>query len=503
MAQDEKTIVRSVLDPTLVLDELSLEDVFTGTSDKLPENYKNLNKGKGQMQNFLGTEIPMVVINNYVIRMQDLYTFIIDTTDFIPKLFLQFDMFATVAFTSQSMPQDGDLVSVFIKAKNDVFKPIRNDYVITSVDVSKGGMEGIGARVTILGELFIPTIYDEVVKAYKGTSLDVLKNIAKDLNLGFATNETSTNDSQTWICASDNLKSLIQHVASHSWKTSTDFYKVYIDVYYHLNFINLNNQFSGNSELAAGILDSSLFKNYFGDQADVKAQTQASKVLSNLENLQNTNYFISQWKIINDSSRISKEFGYKMHAQFFDQKSLKYFDLYIDPVKNTDLGLLKGRTFPKKDDQTEGDVPSEESWWKTQNRKVWLGVQTKNVHDNYFLAEIMNKRNLLESSKFYIEVDIPRWNPNIYGSERIPIILMNITDSMKKNVDAIGESAGYGNEAIPSIDQLYTGFYVVDGMRFTYVRDGSKGSFTDTPTPIPMPDFKQTIVLKRREWPAP
>jgi hypothetical protein len=505
MASDEKTIIRSLLKPKIVLDELSLADVFSSTSDKIPQNKPKEVTGH-QEQNSVGTDYPMVAINNYTISLEELDTFRIDCTGFLPKLFLAFDLVNSTAFKSQAMPKDGDIVNVFIRAKNDVFKPVRNDYVITSVDIGKGGEEGAGASVVIQGELFIPHIRDEVVKSYTGNSFDVIQLIAKELNLGFATNETSTVDSMNWVCPGDSMYNFINHIADHAWKSPKDFYKVYIDVYYHLNFINVNNQFEGDSQLPAAILDSTLVKEYYpNDLKDAKSgQVTLPKMLSNLTDLQNTNFFVKQHQIVNNSSEVAKKWGYKTHVQFFDQKSLKYWDLYIDPLTTTDAEkdkiILKGRTFPKG--STAAGAPSQLDYWKTQNKKMWLGVQSKNVHDKYLFSEVHNKRNREELTKLFIKVDLPRWNPNVANGEKLPLLMQNITDDTKRRLDATGDVAdAEPNKNYPTVDQFYTGFYMTDGMIFSFDRIGPGGSYSNGGSN--RPDFYQTLFLRRREWPAP
>lgn len=511
MAVDEKTVIRSQFKPEIELDELAVEDLFTGTSKEMPEHRKNEVTGH-QEQFSAGTNYPLIAINNYVIKLEELSLFRIDCNGFLPKIFVKFDMTSTTAFTTQSMPKDGDLVSIFIRAKKDVFKPIRNDYVITEVDVGKGGEEGLGAPVSISGELRIPYIRDEVVKSYKGTSFEVLKKIAKELKLGFATNESSTSDEMVWVCAGDSMYNFINHIADHSWKSSKDFYKVFVDFYYHLNFVNVNQQFEGDDQIPAAVLDSTLGSQYYSDDKkqieDGTNQSNVPRMLTNMTDFQNTNFFIKQHKVINESSDIAARWGYKTHVQFFDQKSLKYWDLYIDPLTTTGAEskkiILKGRTFPKKNDSKEANAPSKEDFWKTQNKKMWLGVQSKNVHDKYLFSEIHNKRNIEEIDKLYIKVDLPRWNPNIANGEKLAIIMQNVVDDQKRMVDATAEVADAPPaKVLPSIDQFYTGFYVVDGIEINFTREGPGGSFSEEPDAKSSSEMYETVYMKRREWPAP
>jgi hypothetical protein len=259
MAQDEKTIIRSLLDPSIQIDRLEVEDVFTGTSDKLDSNKKDTLKGQ-QVQNQLGVDYPFVTVNNYVFDTNEIELFKLDATGFVPRVMFVFRLRKSDAFKSQAYPKDGDILSIFIRAKNNAFKPIRNDYLITDVSSGEGGVENMGGITTISGELFIPHIKDEIIKSYKGNSFDVLKQIAAELKLGFATNETSTVDSQSWLCAGSTWEEYIQNVVKASWKDDNSFYKCFIDVYYHLNFINVNNQLEGDGQLAAGILDNTIMK---------------------------------------------------------------------------------------------------------------------------------------------------------------------------------------------------------------------------------------------------
>lgn len=508
MSTEEKTIIRSLFKPKIILDELSLADVFSGTSELMPEGKKNEVTGH-QEQNSLGTDYPLISINNYVIDLKELDAFRIDCTGFLPKIFVMFDLLSTTAFTSQAMPKDGDIVSVFIRAKNDVFKPVRNDYVITKVDIGKGGEEGLGAPVAITGELFIPRMRDEVVKEYSGSSFDVLQKIAKDLDLGFATNESSTNDEMNWICPGDSMYNFINHIADHSWKTSSDFYKVFIDIYYHLNFININNQFEGDSQIPAAILDSTLIKAYYPNDLPYEnaGQVNIPKALTNMTDFQDTNFFIKQYQIINKSTEVANKWGYKTHVQFFDQKSLKYWDLYIDPLTTTGAEqnkiILKGRTFPKSAGSTASGAPSQYDYWKSQNKKMWLGVQSKNVHDKYLYAEIHNQRNREELSKLFIKIDVQRWNPNIANGEKLPLLMQNLVDDQKRLLNATGDVANAAeNRNYAAVDQFYTGYYMTDGIIFNFDRIGPAGTFSNY-NKMPLPDFYQTLFLRRREWPAP
>jgi hypothetical protein len=486
---DDKTVIRSLLKPSIVLDDIIVEDLFEGTSPEL-EQQKGAKTGR-QYQNNMGTEYPLITVNGYVFTKEEIVDFNLNANDFIPKIRLKIALTNSSVFKSQGMPKDGDIMSIFIRAKNDTFKPIRNDYLITRVDGGKGNLEGRGSVITMEGELFIPHFYDETIKSYKGTSFEVLQKLCLELGLGFATNESKTDDSQIWICAGDSMYNFVEHIADHSWKDEKSFFSCYIDVYYHLNFVNINTQLEGDSKINAAILDTAALQDFNSNEDLVKTtQKEAQKMLTDFKSLYGTNMFITSYTVKNNSSEISRRYGYKSFAQFFDQKSVKTWDIFVDPIVSEEAAknkmILKGRSSPKGP-----DGKSSETFWKTQNKKYWMGVQYRDVHDKYIYAKLWNERNLAEIEKMFIECDVIRWNPNIYRGEKIPLVFVTQSDQTQRVSDATPAESGVGtNDPVVVANQLYSGFYMVSGLRINY-------------TMLESNSLKETFRLTRREWPVP
>jgi hypothetical protein len=508
MPQDEKCIIRSKIAPSITLDDLILDDLYTGTSEKLPENLKESHTGR-QVQNEVGTEYPQILINAYTFTKEEIIKMQIDATGFLPKIYLKVAMTNTSAFKSHGFPTDGDLISIFIRAKNDAFKPIRNDYLITRINGGKGVSEGLGATIEIFGELFIPHFQDEIRLSYEGTTYEVLQQICSELSLGFATNEEFTDDEQIWICPGDTYYNFIQKITRHAWKDEQSFFNSFIDVYYHLNFINVNNQVDGDGKLEASILDVSMFSSYLNDsKLEDQTQVKSAKMLSDIESFQGTNMFIMQYAVKNNSSKIAKDWGYKSYVQFFDQASGQVWEIFVDPITSEgseqDKIILKGRYYPKSPDGN-----AQETYWQTQNKYYWKGIQYRDVHDKYLYSEMWNERNLVELDKMYIEADIERWNPNIYRGERIPVLLHTQTDVAKKSMDANPSEKGEDmSQQFPVTDQFYSGYYMVDGIKFTYDLTPKTTAMANPGQPPPkisptIGGIVQVFRLSRREWPTP
>ena len=503
----EECIIRSLLKPAIEVDDMILDDVFKGTNEMMLDQ-KGVASGH-QVQNQLGTQYPFIRINAVTFSVGDIYDFEIDSTGFLPKLSLTIIFDSTnSSFKTVAFPKDGDLVNVFIRAKSDTFKPIRNDFLITNVDVSPGVREGQGGEMRISGELFIPHIYDEVLKSYKGTTFEVLKKIAEDMGLGFATNETFTDDSQTWVCPADNMFNFINHIAAHSWKNDQSFYKVFIDNYYHLNFVNVNPQVAGDGKIELALLDTTMFVDVYNDKdLEQRQPTQTAKLLTDISSLKESNMYIKQYGIENNSSMVSKKWGYKSFSQFFDYQSLQFWNIFVDPLVTEGAAdkkiLLKGRSYKKLP-----DGKSAETYWKTQNKRYWQGVQYEDVHDKYYYAELWNERNNQELQKMYMIAYVERWNPNIYRGEKIPVLVYSQTNpnARKQNMsDAeIQDASEFGSTEVMVANQMHSGFYMVDGFKITYEMSTPSTNFTDEgPTTPTLAGFTEVFYMKRREWPVP
>ena len=210
----------------------------------------------------LGSKTPLVVINGYYVTKYLQY-FNLVMNGFMPVVRLGFTAMET-SFLSVSYPKDGDIVSVYIRSIEDVYKPIRMDFNILTVDAEltsklsdKGtDSDGIGQNLkfNILAECRVPGIYTNRSKSFKdSTSYDTLFQVAQDLDLGFSTNDSNLNDTMSWICPNYSYFDFVKDVTGDSYKDDNSFYMSFIDCYYNLNFVNMGSQFlySGDPEVVA------------------------------------------------------------------------------------------------------------------------------------------------------------------------------------------------------------------------------------------------------------
>lgn len=480
MAQEEKSIVRVLSNSTIELDEFSVADQFEGTSDTGSTSPNNLHKQAGNYY-------PLIMINGYKFDDKELISMRLYMTDFLPTISIKVKMLKSTVFLTKAFPKDGDILSIYIRGRNDIYKPIRNDYVINSVSTNGAiNHTGSGMTINISGELNVPGLYWEYFGAINNTSYEAMATLAEEMNLGFATNEVGTVDNQRWLGVGQTRKDFIKHITDHAWKDDQSHFISYIDVYYNLNFINLGNQFTKSAEVDDGLLDYIQFNDDMDWQSIPMAKNK--KMFTNHQDFRDSNMYIRSWNPINNSSSISKKWGYRMYSNFYEHETRENWKIFSEPIylegSAEESILLRGRA---------GD-----NSYLNNTKWKWQGVQyTENVHDNYKFSKVHNNMNNIELEKLKLKITIDRANFNIYRSERLPCILFDdIGDPYKilasRTKEEIEDSELPKTEGTV-IDRFYTGFYVITGMIFKYDKFmGAKSQY-----------MSEDIILTRKQWPIP
>ena len=487
----EKTKIRTVSKPTIVLENMDTDNEATSLS--FGQGYKT--------SKIMGYEYPYIIVNEYRFKKEEISSFEIDCSNFLPILYMKV-IVSNSEFLAQRMPKDGDIASVYLRSYTDVYKPIRNDYLITHVETTYLNDQDPATTFHITGILNIKKIWVEQNKAFKGTSVDVIKKVASELQLGFATNiDDMTDDEMVWICDWKSYKDFITHITNHSWKNENSFYRSFVDVYYNVNFVEVEKQFDQTKELDEAL---AIYERNILDDADPvfkeddNKQTQPSHekdlLLTNLEYGVNSSFKITNYELVNNSSAISYSQGYGKKLYFYDH-TLKTISeeniIEFNPLSTPGTEDTKIRLRGKIDETIE----------KEHIKNVWHGIQYSlpngNVHQNYALAIQQNMTNNKELEKMYLDIDLIAWNPAVIKMERIPIMIF-ITDNLQESAvymskDEIKNNKDNNNLPLLSfyqtINRFLSGFYIVEGFKLVYEVGADK-----------------TIAkyrLTRREWGVP
>jgi hypothetical protein len=449
----------------------------------------------------LGNKTPLVVINGYYVTKY-LQHFNLDMNGFMPVIRFSFTATET-SFLSVSYPKDGDIVSVYLRSLEDVYKPIRMDFNILTVDaeltskVSEKGFDsdalGKNLKFHILAECRIPGIYTHRSKSFSAsTSYNTLLQVAQDLDLGFSTNDSNLNDTMNWICPNYSYYDFVKDVTRDSYKDDNSFYVSFIDCYYNLNFVNMGSQFlySGDPEVVAMISlgPSSVTPDAVVPSAANPPLRQVPLVISNSWKAGSVPFALSGFILVSGAGQKSNKTGYFTRISYYDENNQtsnledKVVGYDIESGTPDSIGpntiLQKGR--------------STEDLYRNERRIEWLGVVNEysesnpGTHPNYFHARYQNLMNIEDATKLLFKVEMVTYFAGIYRGQVLPvqIYVYSSQDRRKSNVGS-AENSRSDTQDQPVLDNFLSGNYVVVGMDVTY--DASRG-------------MRQVLTLAKRQW---
>jgi hypothetical protein len=510
MSTYERSIV-SIIEPKIKVDEISVEDQESkeakdNKSEAVPDGVNTKSSSR------YGAYMPVIQINSNKFDSNEILYMSLNIDSKIPTIS------TTVSDTDGkfdvSFPLDGDVISLYLRPPDtDNQKPIRMDFDILSIDSNAESK-----IYSFTGIAKIPGIFAEACKSYpSNTSFEHIQDACEELEIGFASNETATDDTMIRIRPFDTLENFIDDAVFTAYKDDDSFFDWYIDPYYYLCMVNLNKQFTLEDKTEEINISTTTPLSGMNQTEDAQESLKGSLVLTNQAEKSGQNIFIENYSLENKTGAIWKRNGYKRYGTWWQlaESESTLEEAFVDPLTTpgaeTDFILLKGRV--------------DEKFFETQLKYKWLGKQASvteggNVHDNFQFSKILNHQNIEELSKTTLQVDLAGMNFYIYRYMRIPIVIYNGGDSkkqleMQNRNDALGESndnpdpeqnEGFNKATSSRPDnpsseddsvndprnqtknEFLSGYYVVGGIRYTY----------SSPGPV-----KQSLTLIRREWPIP
>ena len=509
-------LVRLIEDPKLKKN-IQFDELSTMYADGIPDA-----QGGDDQVKSLGLDYPMIRINDTVLNKAEIISMTISSKGFIPTINLVLD-FKSTLFLNRSMPKDGDIISTFIRTDTAALQYLRNDFIITSCS-SNVNSTSASNYVTLTGKLFIEGL-DSFNNTFGiiGKSKDVLKEIAKTFKLGFAYNDPEeTQDFQNWVCCNNTVEYFVDDIIEHAWKDEQSFFKAWIDLYYNLCFVNVNKFLLSdeNTEDEIDLIYSShtlAMTDAFKTNQSAENSKYAMKLFSNSYDFKGSPFYIKSWNPVNNSSKISFNEGYNLVSYTFVHNQNLYatndsscFEELsnvpaYDPNKTDSYILLRGRAAYNKDQNPETEQARVNyDFINTYIKKNWAGIEycidtdesdktsnntwSGNVHPNFARAEFHNIINVRELDKLYLVVTCEGLCLQVMRGERIPIYLVYNT-----KLDDITTSQVNRDPDGTTVNKFYSGFYIIDSLSYSYEKKNTSV----------YSNFTTTMVLKRREWPAP
>lgn len=443
--------IKKYFNPTIQLDAMEIIDTEFGSDGSGTED-KNF-----QLSKTLGDFSPFVMINGMRFDTKLISYFELDLSGFLPKIVVTIQEVGGI-FQSKHFPKDGDLISVYMRSRSLDFKSIRNDFRILDIPPRPSeDSQGENNKFTISGILNVPGIHSEKMAYYQGTSFQVLQTIARELGLGFASNDDSTNDDMVWINPADSvLKFVTEDVVAHAYKSDRTFYTAFVDQYYYLNLVEVNSLIVHDMEPELVKTVRTSAEDFYKSDTPIEAETKAL-VLTNNTTAMDTPNFITKYAPINNSGNISLKNAYRRVLQQYnkgDRSRIEYFIETLTTDGSDDKVILKGR---EDEDHTQFV------------KYKYLGQQINdNMHANYLHAMVQNYQNLTELTKVGITLVLPDMNPALYKFQPVPVIIVNKGNMNRVGLTRDASQTNEQNDPTGTMDQFLSGVYLLTNLRYIY-----------------------------------
>lgn len=433
-----------------------IEKKFSSTLPLIDISLDVSNLSEDQQREYVGDlgRAPLVYYNGIHIQQNDIGTLKIHTFNFLPTIEMTFSD-STGMMDDNAYPLDNTIISVFIDPKSEVYEAIRLDFKITNYDILK--RRGKGSDLTLKGVLNCDYLFIQKNIAYKDlTSYQAMEKIAKESGLGFASNMSSTNDKMTWINPNMQGDEFIKSIAQRAYVSDDGFIWTYIDIYRNLHFINVEAAIEGE------VKEDNVLNEHYKTE---KRETDNQKlVLTNDESMKNNNTFISAMQILNRSTEMSIESGYRKRVHMYDtsgnwsEKAGEFLIFDLDsintPGSENNLIVLKSS-------------PLGENFFKENINHEYLGKLDKdNVHLDYLYATSQNTHNINNLQKIALKIILPNPNYSLARYQKVRIAISNqatpltaaghINARLSGEWIIIGLGYEYSNRRGGSLEQVVT-----------------------------------------------
>jgi hypothetical protein len=348
---------------------------------------------------------PFLWYNGYQIKIADIKSLSLFHEGLTPCTRVQF-VDSTGIIKKDGFPLDDTTFEVFLNSGSPMLKSIHMKFKVKDFQQNK-----VGGTYTMTGQIDLKSYHKINFKSYKGTSFEVLREISKELELGFNSNIQNTNDSMNWFNTGLKYRNFVSNIVKNSYIDDQSFVMAYIDFYYCFNYVDVEKEWRRDVSSDVGVSSGAL-----SQLGSAKTEEKiVSLLLTNDASSQGTDLYFTSYKLRNNSTSKSLEEGQKTVTKYYDKnkKSFLIFDVEAQTTPGSDKIILKGK-------------PSDTKDLNENYRTVYGGkIDLDNSHSNFKYAKTQNERNLNELNKISVDIEMAAANFNFYKFQKIKILFVN------------------------------------------------------------------------------
>ena len=397
------------------------------------------------------SKYPFVFLNGIMVDASQIEYLKLYNDSFLPKLQVKF-IDPTSDILDDKYPLDNSVISVFKESSNKDLMALKMDFKVSNVTIIKGKSVS-GFSCIIDGILDIDDLYVLNFESYDGTSYNVLKEISEETGLGFASNITDTADEMVWLNPANYKIEFIKDIIERSYSNDESFMFGYIDFYYNLNYINIEDQMLDDiSEQMSFINDKDLSK------SEEESDAAVALILTNNPDVDNTNLYIDKFTIENDSLNVNIKNGYS-HV-------VTYYDKIADKISRYNIESI---TYDDENSIVLKDSGENLLYDRLVNGTYMGKIDTDNVYENYHHSYIQNKNNLSFLQKLKMTIRLKRPNYSLYRFQKVLVELYNMSKITTKTQESNKKGQSQHDDKI--INKL-SGEWLITGIYIKYKLDG-------------------------------
>lgn len=193
----------------------------------------------------VGQLYPLIKIKEQTINFSEIVSFSLNSgvNSILPQLNITIDD-AEFSFRESNFIQKGDVLTIWIgNGQDSEHEVIKNNYYI--LDVSSSPRSTMVSFTCVLN---VPELWNAINRSFELSSVALLKEIAKECQLGFVSNIEEGNDEMVWIQSTNNY-SFITHIVERSFISEDSMIVVFIDQFANLNVMDIKTAIDDNTKI--------------------------------------------------------------------------------------------------------------------------------------------------------------------------------------------------------------------------------------------------------------
>lgn len=382
-----------------------LTNVFPPTIKVEPIKFEHKSESKKYIKEWsstVGTR-PFVWYNSYQIDDGDIEYFALYNDGILPALTLTFRDTQNL-MRDKGFPLDDTKIKIFLSSRTKNIKHILLEFKIKNFSID-------GETLTIIGVLNVNGLHLRKFKSYsQKTSFFALQDICKEVGLGFNSNISDSNDKMTWLNTGIKVYDFMDDILSYSYVSDEGFSYGYVDFYYNFNYVDIEKELSRDNSEDKGIDSSGLGINITGDSDKV-----SRIALGNDKSFQESDSYISEYKILNNSTSISLEKGYLNVSKYYDTVKKEYLIFDVDSITSEGDKTIIMKASPQDTD-----------FYKENVNTTYVGkLDPDNAHTNYNYSYVHNLQNIEDLQKIGLKLTLSSPNYNLYRFQKIKVLITN------------------------------------------------------------------------------